>query len=59
MLVVLYLIGSLSVFNMVPHGRYEPDRVVGHTKVGSDNQNYVVTKIHDDTKYGSYCPPAH
>ena len=54
MLVVLYLIGSLSVFNMVPRGRYEPDGVIGHKKVGPDNQNQVVTKIHDETKYGSY-----
>ena len=50
----LAMIGSLILFFMVPRGRYEPDRVIGHMKVDSDNQKQVVTKIHDETKYGSY-----
>ena len=50
----LAMIGSVILFFMVPRGRYEPDGVIGHKKVGSDNQNQVVTKIHDEAEYGSY-----
>ena len=48
MVSVLTTIGSLILFNMVPHGRYEPEIVVGHTWI-KDNPIYQYPHGRDDS----------
>ena len=62
MVSVLYWIGSLILFFMVPRGRCEPEIMVGHTKVILDNPNYVETHVRDDIINGhliNVCARAH
>ena len=62
MVSVLYWIGSLILFFMVPRGRCEPEIMVGHTKVILDNPNYVETHVRDDITSGhliNVCARAH
>ena len=53
MVSVLPLIGSLIPFNMVPHGRYEPAIVVGHTRI-KDHPGYKYPHIRDDIINGGF-----
>ena len=48
----LRAIGSLIPLLMVPHGRYEPEYQVGHTRIIPSNKNYVTTHIGDDITNG-------